>query len=154
MTSSTLYRYLSQTAPASSFLGERYLLLTECLLLWWQFSTSPQGSAARSKRALLLLLQLLLNCAHRSIHAWKNFRKRALLAEPCPEGGLSASCQRKAPLTPSSYTVGQLMRPAGQGEMEGGKKTSEKPSPPRFLPELLFVQRSFWVRCLGHAQPC
>jgi len=45
----TFYRYLSQPAPAPSFPGERYLLLTESLLLRRQFSTSPQGSAARSE---------------------------------------------------------------------------------------------------------
>lgn len=79
----TLYCYLSQTAPASSLPREKYLLLTESLLLRWQFSTSPQGSAAQSKLTLSLLLQLLLNCACSSIHAWKTFRKHVVLAEPC-----------------------------------------------------------------------
>lgn len=138
MKSTTLYLYLSQTAPASSFHRERYLLLTESLLLRWQFSTSPRGSAAWSSLALFLLLQLLLNCAHRSIRAWKNFRKHALLAEPCQEGGPSCPAKEKLlwhPLpTPwdSSRDLCARERWKLRGEM------SEKPSS-HFLPGLVFV---------------
>lgn len=59
----------SQAAPAPEFPRESYLLLTESLLLGGQFSTSPRGSAAQSELSLLLLLQLLLNCACLSIRA-------------------------------------------------------------------------------------
>lgn len=126
----TLYRCLSQTAPASSLPGERYLLLTESLLLRWQFSTSPRGSAARSKLSLLLLLQLLLNCACSSIHAWKTFRKRLVLAEPCQrEDPLRAAKEKRLwhPLPPpwaSSHDLWATERWTERGNKRQAKFSS------------------------------
>lgn len=140
MKSSALYRYLSQTAPASSFPGERYLLLTESLLLRRQFSTSPQGSAARRELSLLLLLQLLLNCACRSIHAGKKLQEACAPGQALPGEKTYRILPKKSSLDTLFLHRGTVHATCGAGEWV---EVSENPSSPRFLPGLLFAQRSF-----------